>query len=51
MHCPTRSEFARLAKHGNLIPVARRVLADYETPLSAYHKIRGSEESFLFERC
>ncbi|HOC01223.1 MAG TPA: anthranilate synthase component I [Verrucomicrobiota bacterium] len=49
MHCPTRSEFATLAEHGNLIPVARRVLADYETPLSAYLKIRGSEESFLFE--
>jgi len=32
-----------------LIPVARRILADLETPLSAYRKIRGQGESFLFE--
>ncbi len=38
-----------LAKQGNLIPVMRRILADFETPLSAYHKIRGQGESFLFE--
>ena len=38
-----------LAKQGNLIPVTRRILADFETPLSAYHKIRGQGESFLFE--
>jgi anthranilate synthase component 1 len=29
--------------------VARRILADLETPLSAYRKIRGAGESFLFE--
>ncbi len=38
-----------LAKQGNLIPVTRRILADFETPLSAYSKIRGQGESFLFE--
>lgn len=32
-----------------MIPVTRRILADFETPLSAYHKIRGQGESFLFE--
>ena len=32
-----------------MIPVARRILADLETPLSAYRKIRGQGESFLFE--
>ena len=46
---PTKDEFCRLAKQGNLIPVTRRLLADQETPLTAYRKIRGQGESFLFE--
>mgnify|MGYP001983483755 CR=1 FL=1 len=46
---PTRDEFCRLADQGNLIPVTRRLLADQETPLTAYRKIRGQGESFLFE--
>lgn len=32
-----------------MVPVTRRLLADIETPLSAYRKIRGPGESFLFE--
>ncbi len=46
---PGKDEFLQLAALGNLIPVTRRLLADFETPLSAYHKIRGRGESFLFE--
>src|SRR5882757_6653832 len=49
MYSPTQSEFVKLAAQGNLIPVTRRLLADLETPLSAYRKIRGAGESFLFE--
>src|SRR5579859_813348 len=49
MYSPTLDEFLKLAGHGNLIPVTRRILADFETPLSAYQKIRGQGESFLFE--
>lgn len=49
MDTPTREEFAVLARRGNCIPVARRLLADFETPLSAYQKLRGQGESFLFE--
>src|SRR5437667_1425215 len=49
MHSPTQEEFLKLAAQGNLIPITRRLLADFETPLSAYHKIRGQGESFLFE--
>jgi anthranilate synthase component 1 len=49
MHSPTLEEFAQLSAQGNLIPVTRRLLADFETPLSAYRKIRGQGESFLFE--
>src|SRR5438128_5099572 len=49
MYFPTQEEFLKLASQGNLIPVARRLLADFETPVSAYYKIRGQGESFLFE--
>src|SRR5438552_2152539 len=49
MYSPTLPEFLKLATQGNLIPVTRRLLADIETPLSAYRKIRGPGESFLFE--
>lgn len=49
MYSPSREEFCGLAGQGNLIPVTRRLLADFETPLSAYAKIRGQGESFLLE--
>ncbi len=49
MYSPSLDEFLKLAAQGNLIPVTRRILADIETPLSAYRKIRGQGESFLFE--
>jgi anthranilate synthase component 1 len=49
MYSPTLEQFLELAGQGNIIPVTRRLLADIETPLSAYRKIRGPAESFLFE--
>ncbi|HEV8542827.1 MAG TPA: anthranilate synthase component I [Verrucomicrobiae bacterium] len=49
MYSPTLEEFIELAKQGNLVPVTRKLLADLETPVSAYYKIRGQGESFLFE--
>jgi anthranilate synthase component I len=49
MYSPSLAEFLKLTAKGNLIPVTRRFLADLETPLSAYRKIRGQGESFLFE--
>jgi anthranilate synthase component 1 len=49
MISPSLDEFLKLAGQGNLIPVTTRILADIETPLSAYRKIRGQGESFLFE--
>src|SRR5208282_5642830 len=49
MYSPSLDEFLKLAAQGNLIPVTRRILADFETPLSAYRKISGQGESFLFE--
>ena len=49
MFSPKLEEFIRLAQNGNLIPVVCRILADFETPLSAYRKLRGQGESFLLE--
>jgi anthranilate synthase component 1 len=49
MYSPSLDEFLKLATQGNLVPVTRRILADLETPLSAYRKISGQGESFLFE--
>src|SRR6478736_6817279 len=40
MITPSLDEFLKLASQGNLIPVTTRILADIETPLSAYRKIR-----------
>ncbi len=50
MTAPTRDEFIEKAKLGNLIPVWREVLADTETPVSAYRKVAGdTPNSFLLE--
>ena len=49
MYYPSHPDFLALASQGNLIPVTRTILADLETPLTAYRKIRGQGESFLFE--
>ena len=49
MYSPSLAEFLKLTARGNVIPVTRRLLADVETPLSAYRKLRGAGESFLFE--
>lgn len=47
---PSEKEFIKLAKKGNLIPVYKEILADLETPVSAYLKIsRKSDYSFLLE--
>src|SRR3989338_10382287 len=49
MHYPTKKEFVKLAKRGNLIPIYREIIADYETPLSAFSKIDDGNYSFLLE--
>ena len=49
MFTPSKSEFLKLAKQGNLIPVYREILADTETPVSAYQKLRKRGPSFLLE--
>lgn len=49
MISPTRDEFFTLAQKGNLIPLCREVMADLETPVSAYLKIDTNDHSFLLE--
>ncbi len=46
---PSKKEFIRLAKKGNLIPIYAEILADFETPLSAYRKIGAADYSYLLE--
>lgn len=46
---PSFSEFRLMARQGNLIPVYQEFLADTETPVSAYLKIRDKSFSYLLE--
>jgi anthranilate synthase component 1 len=49
MRYPSKKEFIKLAKKGNLIPVYAEILADFETPLSAFARMADSPYSFLLE--
>jgi len=51
MYTPTLQEFIEKAQHGNLIPVYRELVADIDTPVSAYLKLSeiGNGYSFLLE--
>jgi anthranilate synthase component 1 len=42
-------EFCQLALQGNLVPLFREILADFETPVSAFSKINAGPNAFLFE--
>ncbi|MGD8257040.1 MAG: anthranilate synthase component I [Desulfobacterales bacterium] len=46
---PTFSEFKQMAQKGNLIPVHQEFLADTETPVSAYLKLKDDSYSYLLE--
>ncbi|NQT30490.1 MAG: anthranilate synthase component I [Candidatus Saganbacteria bacterium] len=48
MFYPSKEEFIKLSKKGNLIPVYKEIVADMESPVSAYKKIEG-DYSFLLE--
>jgi anthranilate synthase component 1 len=57
MSCyPDQTTFLQRAKQGNLVPVWRELLADMDTPVSAYQKLRrllrqraGETHTFLLE--
>ncbi len=47
---PSYEEYARLAECGKIVPLWGEILADLETPLSAYWKLASRQEpSFLLE--
>lgn len=46
---PSREEFRSYAKYGNIIPVSTELVADVETPVSAFSKIDSGGYSFLLE--
>ncbi len=49
MYYPSLDEVRRLKKYGNLVPVYCEIMADLETPVSAYLKVARGNYSFLLE--
>ena len=49
MYHPTLEEVKKLAKGANLVPIYREIVADMETPVSAYLKVARGPYSFLLE--
>lgn len=49
MYYPDKNTFLKKAKEGNLIPVYAEIIADVETPVSAFLKIKKSPYSYLLE--
>jgi len=46
---PSFADFTSMAEQANVIPVYREFLADTETPVSAYLKVRNGSYSYLLE--
>ena len=46
---PARDAFIRLAAQGNVIPVYADLAADFETPVSAYAKLKDAGPAYLLE--
>ncbi|HIJ88437.1 MAG TPA: anthranilate synthase component I [Desulfuromonadales bacterium] len=49
MYLPDIETFTTLAQHGNLIPVYREIMADMDTPVTAFKKLDDGHYSFLLE--
>jgi len=49
LYYPEEEKFKKLSKKANLIPVYREILADMETPVSAFMKLGEGEFSYLLE--
>ena len=49
MYYPDVTLFKSLAARGNLIPIYREIMADMDTPVSAFRKIDDGRYSFLLE--
>jgi anthranilate synthase component I len=46
---PSREVFISLAAQGNVVPVYTDLMADFETPVSAYAKLKQAGPSYLLE--
>ena len=46
MYYPTLEEVKKLGKEGNIVPIYREIVADLETPVSAFLKINHDGYSF-----
>jgi len=46
---PSREAFLELSRKGNVVPICADLLADLETPVSAFAKLRGTGPAFLLE--
>ena len=46
---PSMDEFSALARRGNVVPIFAELIADNETPVSAFKKVDCGGYSFLFE--
>ena len=46
---PSREAFLQLSRKGTVVPVCADLLADLETPVSAFAKLRGHGPAFLLE--
>ncbi len=49
MYYPDFTTFQKLSRQGNLIPVYREIMADMDTPVTAFKKIDDGRFSFLLE--
>jgi len=49
MYYPTLEEVKKHKKDGNLVPIYREIVADLETPVSAFLKVNRGGYSFLLE--
>ena len=49
IYSPSLEEFLKLSEGSRCVPVYRDILADTETPVSAFLKIDDGSDAFLFE--
>ena len=49
LYQPTRADFVELSQRHAVVPVWREVLADLQTPVAVYDRLRGNGPSFLLE--
>lgn len=49
MYLPDIETFSKLAQQGNLIPVYREIMADMDTPVTAFKKLDDGHYAFLLE--